>query len=54
MGTRKEKLDRIFLFLALALRNLYFCWNSQDKVLCAMIVFLPNSVSYGLFPLALQ
>ena len=50
MGTRKEKLDRILLFLALGLRKLYFCWNSEDELLSAMIVFLPNSISYGLSP----
>ena len=54
MGTRKEKLDRIFLFLALGLRKLHFFWNSEDEVLSAMIVLLPNSISYGLFALALS
>ena len=54
MGTRKEKLVRIFLFLALGLRKLHFFGNSEDEVLSAMIVFLPNSISHGLFTLALS
>ena len=54
VGTRKAKLDRIFLFLLLGLRKLYFCWNSEEEVLSVMIVFLPNSISYGLFIPALQ
>lgn len=52
VGTRKEKLHRIFLFLALGLRKLNFFWNSEDEVLSAMIVFLLNSISHGLFTLA--
>ena len=54
MGIRKEKLDRIFLFLALGLRKLHFFWNSDDELLSAMIVFLADSISYGLFTLALS
>ena len=52
MGTRKEKLDRIFLVLALGLRKLNFFWTSEDELLSAMIVFLLNSISHGLFTLA--
>lgn len=54
VGTRKAKLDRIFLFLVLGLRKLYFCWNLEEEVLSVMIVFLPNSISHGLFILAPQ
>ena len=53
METSKDKLHRIFLFLPLGLRNLYFCYNSEDELLSAMIVFLLNSISYGHFTLAL-
>ena len=48
MRIRKEKLDRIFLFLALGLRKSFFCWNPVAcENSCFSLLLAAEDVSRG-------